>query len=231
MISGIIPGKKKNPREQRLPFDDPEDLARIFNSEMFLEWSKDHPSRFWIPLLALYTGCRLEEMASLYCEDVFEHKGLWCIDINDNYDRTVKNKNAIRSIPLHPFLVEKLKFPQYVARIKAQGSDRVFPDLKKENHKYGNVLSKRFNYYKRKVGIIDSKKTFHSFRHNVTNYLMNKTRNESMVEELSGRAGKTETRRTYFKGYKSDVLYKECISKLKYEVDLTGLKNSKYVVR
>jgi integrase len=235
VISGIIPGKKENPREQRLPFEDPQDLARIFNPEMFLEWSKDHPSRFWIPLLALYTGCRLEEIASLYCEDVFEHEGLWCIDINDNYDRTIKNKNAIRSVPLHPFLVEQLKFPQYVAKIKAQGSDRVFTDLKKENHKYGNVLSKRFNYYlRKKAGIIDKKKTFHSFRHNVTNHLMNKPgmeHMESMVEELSGRAGKTETRRTYFKGYRSDVLYKKCISKLKYEVDLSHLKQSKYVVK
>jgi integrase len=230
VISGIIPGKKDNPREQRLPFDDPEDLARIFNPKIYLKWSKDHPSRFWIPLLALYTGCRLEEMASLYCEDVFEYKGLWCIDINDDNDRQVKNKNAIRSVPLHPFLVEQLRFPQYAKMIEAKGSKRVFPDLKKENHKYGNVLSKRFNYYLRnKVGIKDKEKTFHSFRHNVTNCLMNETRNESMVEELSGRAGKTETRRTYFKGFRSDVLYKECVSKLKYKVDLSHLKDSKYV--
>ena len=212
--------------------DDPEDLARIFNPKIFLKWSKDYPSRFWIPLLALYTGCRLEEMASLYCEDVFKHEGLWCIDINDNHDRQVKNKNAIRSVPLHPFLVKQLRFPQYVDKIKAQGNERVFPDLKMENHKYSNVLSKRFNYYlRKKVGITDKEKTFHSFRHNVTNHLMNKTGNESMVEELSGRAGKTETRRTYFKGFRSDVLYKECILKLDYKVDLSHLKNSKYVLK
>jgi hypothetical protein len=54
----------------------PKDLARIFNQELFLKWSKDYPSRFWLPLLALYTGCRLEEMASLYCDDVFGHEGL-----------------------------------------------------------------------------------------------------------------------------------------------------------
>lgn len=234
VISGIIPGKKENPRAQRLPFEDPDDLAKIFSSDLFLEWSKDHPSRFWIPLLALYTGCRLEEIASLYCEDVFLHEGLLCIEINDNHDRTVKNKNAIRTIPLHPFLVEQLKFPQYVAQIKAQGHDRVFPDLTKENYKYGNVLSKRFNYYIRQVGIKEKKKTFHSFRHNVTNHLMNKPGREHMetlVEELSGRAGKTETRRTYFKGYRADVLYKQCISKIKYEVDLSHLKQSKYVIK
>jgi integrase len=232
VISGLIPDKKKNPRDRRLPFDDPEDLAKIFNPEVFLEWSKDHPSRFWIPLLALYTGCRLEEIASLYCVDVFEHDGLWCIEINDNHDRTIKTKNAIRSIPLHPILIDQLKFPQHVDMVKAQGKDRVFSDLKKENHKYGNVFSKRFGtYLRKKVRITDQKKTFHSFRHNVTDYLMKHLVQESLVEELNGRSGKTESSRTYFKGRRSDVLYKECISKLEYKVDLTGLRNSKFVVK
>jgi integrase len=232
VISGIIPDKKNNPRDQRYPFDDPEDLDKIFDPELFLEWTKDHPSRFWIPLLALYTGCRLEEIASLYCEDVFRHEGLWCIEINDNHDRKVKNQNAIRSVPLHSVLVEQLKFPQYVDKVRAQGNDRVFPDLKKENYKYSHRLSKRFGYYlRRKAKIADKKKTFHSFRHNVTDYLMRNLVEESLVEELNGRSGKTESSRTYFKGHRSDVLYKMCISKLEYEVDLTHLKQSKYVIR
>ena len=233
VISGIIPGKKQNPRDQKLPLDDPEDLARIFKKEVFFKWSKKHPSRFWIPLLGLYTGCRLEEMASLYCEDVFEHEGLWCIDINENHDRSVKTKNSIRTVPLHPFLVEHLRFPQYVNMIKAKGNDRVFPDLKIEHFKYSNRFTKRFGYFLRnKVGIKDKKKTFHSLRHLVTNHLMNKPgmkSMESLVKELTGRAGKTETRRTYFKGYRSDVLYKECIIKLEYKVDLSHLKESRYV--
>jgi len=117
VISGIIPPKKKNARGHKLAFDDPEDLAKIFNTDVFLGWSKDTPSRFWLPLLALYTGCRLEEIASLYCEDVFEHGDLHCIDINDNHDRKVKNQNAIRTVPLHPILAVELKFPEYVERV------------------------------------------------------------------------------------------------------------------
>ena len=227
-----IPPKKDDPRSRRLQFDDPEDLAKIFDEELFLKWTKKHPSRFWIPLLALYTGCRLEEMASLYCKDVFELKGLWCIEIHNYYDRQMKTKHALRSIPLHPILVKQLKFPQYVDRVKAQGNDRVFPDLNIENFKYSNSFTKRFGYYLRnKVGITDEKKTFHSFRHNVANHLMNKMVSETLVEELNGRSGKTESRRTYFKGFRSDVLYKECILKLDYKVDLFHLKNSKYVIK
>jgi integrase len=232
VVTGIIPPKKKNTRDKRLTFDDPSDLENIFSPDLFLYWSKDHPSRFWIPLLALYTGCRLEEMASLYCEDVFEHKGIWCIDINDNHDRKVKNHNAIRSVPLHPILVKDLKFPQYVATVETDGHQRVFPELYVANFKYGHEFSKRFGYYlKNKVGINDKKKTFHSFRHTVSDHLYKKLVMESLVEELTGRAGKTETRKTYTKGYRVDTLYEECILKLEYQVDLTHLKKSRFVPR
>jgi len=50
---------------------------------------------------------------------------------------------------------------------------------------------------------------------------------ESLIEELTGRAGKTETRNRYSKGYRAKELYEEAILKLSaaldYEVDLSGL--------
>ena len=234
VVSGIIPPKKKKTKDLKLPFDDPGDLEKIFNPAVFLKWSEDHASRFWLPILALYTGCRLEEMASLYCEDVFEHNGIWSIDINDNHDRKVKNQNAIRSVPLHPILVDQFNFPQYVEMVKADGHERVFPELYVVNFKYGHEFSKRFGYYLRnnkEVSITDNKKTFHSFRHNVSDHLYKKLVMESLIEELTGRAGKTETRKTYTKGYRVETLYEECILKLEYEVNLSSLKNSKWVPR
>jgi integrase len=232
VVTGIVPTKKKNTRGKKHTFDDPADLAKIFNPSLYLNWSKDHAARFWIPLLALYTGCRLEEMASLYCEDVFEHEGIWCIDINDNNDRKVKNQNAIRSVPLHPILVKHLKFPKYIANVAAAGHKRAFPELYIVNYKYGHEFSKRFGYYlRKKVEIADRKKTFHSFRHTVSDHLYKKLVMESLVEELTGRAGKTETRKTYAKGYRVETLYEECILKLEYQVDLKPLKNSKFVLK
>ena len=213
-----------------MAFNDPEDLAKIFNTDVFLEWSKDIASRFWLPLLALYTGCRLEEIASLYCKDVFEHKNFWCIDINDDNDGKVKNENAIRSIPLHPILVDQFKFLQYVERVRSEGHSRVFPELKMVNEKYGHEFSKRFGYYlRKKVGLTNKKKTFHSFRHNVSDHLYKKLVMESLVEELTGRAGKSETRKRYAKGYRVDTIYEECILKLEYQVDLKPLKKSSFV--
>jgi integrase len=177
--------------------------------------------------LALYTGCRVEEIASLYCEHVKKIEDLWCIEINKDYDRKVKNENAIRTVPLHPILVDVFKFPEYVKKIKTQGNDRVFPELKMANHKYSHGFSKKFGTYLRnKVKIKDPKKVFHSFRHNLSDHLYNKMVMESLIEELTGRAGKTETRKRYTKGYTVKNLYEKCVMKLDYRIDLIQLKKA-----
>jgi len=227
-ISGLIPDKKKQTRHQRSIFDDPKDLEKIFKPDTYLKWSEKEPSRFWLPLLALYTGCRVEETASLYCKHVKTIEGLWCIEINDDYDRKVKNENAIRTVPLHPDLVQEFKFPEYVKKIKAQGNDRVFPELKMSNYKYSHSFSKKFGRYLRsKAKITDPKKVFHSFRHNLSDHLYKKLVMESLIEELTGRAGKTETRRRYSKGYQVKTLYEKCILKLDY---ISQLKESSHVI-
>lgn len=224
VISGLIPDKKTDTKADRLPFDDPQDLERVFNPDTYLKWSEHHPSRFWLPLLGLYTGCRLEELASLYCEHVKEIEGLWCIEINDEYDRKVKNRNAIRTIPLHPVLVDHFEFPKYVNTVRTQGHLRVFPELKKAHNKYGHYFGRWFGRYLRNRAMIsDPKKVFHSFRHNVSDHLYKKLVMESLVEELTGRAGKTETRKRYAKGYRVRTLYDECILKLEYRIDLGEL--------
>ena len=230
VVSGIIPPKKENIREQRLPFDIA-DLELIFDTETYLPWSKDQPSRFFIPLLALYTGSRLEEMANLHCMDVFQHEesGFWCIEHNLNNGRKLKNRNAIRTIPLHPILVDDFKLPQYVESVQNDGHRRVFPELSEANYKYSHQFSKDFGRYLRnKAHIEDSKKAFHSFRHTVTDHLFKSMVMETVIEELRGGAGKTEGSRRYFKGYHAKTLYENCILKLDYGIDLIHLKNSRF---
>jgi len=241
VIKGLIPRKKKNTRVRKLPFDDPGDLEKIFNPKVYLNACKDKPSRFWVPLLALYTGCRLEEMCQLYRDDVQEIEGIWCLVIkgftsaamheDEDDDQMLKTGSARRVVPLHPFIVDELKFPVFVKRLKNKRDMRVFSELKKINFKYGHEMSKWFSRWIRtkKVGITNPKKSFHSFRHNVAEHLYTKLVQEPLIEELQGRAGKTETRKTYTTGQLVKNLYEECILKLEYQVDLSHLKNSKWV--
>ena len=122
--------------------------------------------------------------------------------------------------------------PEFVQNVKEKGHKRVFWELKKYNNKYGHKVTDWFGRYKKKVGIKapPRKKVYHSLRHNVTDHLFKQLVMESLIEEFAGRAGKTETRKRYAKGYRVETLYEEVVLKLDYEIDLSHLKNSKYVI-
>ena len=38
---------------------------------------------FWIPLIGLFTGMRLEEISQLYVWDLTKIDGIWCLDIKE----------------------------------------------------------------------------------------------------------------------------------------------------
>jgi len=247
-ISGLVPPKKKQARSQRDSFTDDE-LKLIFHPDHYLDDRHSKPFKFWLPILGLYTGCRLEELCQLYIKDVLNVNGIWTLNVNneltDDYkeDKKVKKVTTTRYVPLHPFLVDDLKFPRYVERMKQKGHDRVFYELKKpeengktkESGKYGHYPSKWFGGYTTKVGIKapKGKKVFHSFRHNFTDKLYQQLITDSVIDELTGRAPKTETRGRYSNQLLVETLYNEGILKLDYEsqIDFSHLKTSEYVLK
>ena len=49
-------------------------------------------AKFWLPLLALYHGARLEEFADLYGRDFGRDDGTWFIHIRESEDRRRKKR-------------------------------------------------------------------------------------------------------------------------------------------
>ena len=82
--------EKKKPSDEKSQFDH-EDLIKIFHSSKYLEDDFVQPYMFWLPILGLYTGCRIEELCQLFCSDVAQFDGVWCLDINDNGEKKLKN--------------------------------------------------------------------------------------------------------------------------------------------
>ena len=91
-------------RELRPPFTMRE-LTAIFtmiadlpNRPRFM--TKLYPTRYWVNLLALYQGMRLNEICQLYLDDIVMEEGLPCIRIRPDRERQqkVKNKSSIRTI-------------------------------------------------------------------------------------------------------------------------------------
>jgi len=229
-VEGLMPKDTRRKDTLRDVFDR-EDLEKLFcNSKEYSEDKHTKAENFWIPLIALFTGCRREEICQLYVEDVKEVNGVWVLDINEDApDKRIKTGDA-RLVPLHPFLVRDLRFIEYVNSIKGK-EVRVFHKLKRIKHKYGHSLGNWFGKFKKRCGIVapPGKKVFHSFRHTIINHLLQKDVQVHVIKQLVGHSDKSITTGLYGKPFSPKKLLEDAVMKLDYGIDLSHLKESKYV--
>jgi hypothetical protein len=92
-FDGLQVGKagRKRADEQRAAFSQ-DDLKTIFcDSKEYKNDRITRPDYFWVPILGLFTGCRLEELCQLYVKDVKKEEGVWVLDIvADEPDKRIK---------------------------------------------------------------------------------------------------------------------------------------------
>jgi len=217
-----------------------DDLELLFiKSKEYEKNSHRKPETFWIPLLALYTGARLEEICQLLLTDIVERDGIWCPDIkqSDAPDlKSVKNSEQ-RIVPLHPFIVDGLHFIDFMNSVRPRSKNaRVFPNLKRVNNRWGHGLGRWFSEFKTRAGIDTEKgkKTFHSFRHTFINFHKQHGTDMKYVKEVVGHTGGASgdiTSNLYGKAFEPKILFDQVISKTDYPLDLSHLKKSKFVPR
>jgi len=165
----------ENAHEKRDLFSDDE-LKLLFNNEVYENGKCKKLSRYWIPLIALLSGMRGQEISQLYKDDIEKHKetNIWCFNIvkNESRKQSLKTNSAKRAVPVHPQLI-RLGFLAFVN--DAENSSMLFPDLYRENGKnykpFGNNFNRKADGWKVKCGVKNDKTSFHSFRHNVINQL------------------------------------------------------------
>ncbi|WAC24733.1 tyrosine-type recombinase/integrase [Blastomonas sp. SL216] len=81
---------------------------------------------YWVPVVALMTGCRAGELGGLMLDEVRLDDRFPHIVIRDNKFRSTK-KRYQRKVPLLDQLIE-LGFPAFVSRARARGDERLFQD-------------------------------------------------------------------------------------------------------
>ncbi len=244
-VNGVKFSDKRDQQTLNEPFPN-EDLDKLFRSDQYIHDSFDKGWKFWLPILLLYTGARLEEVCQLYVDGIKKVDGLWVFDIDETRpDQSVKAHEK-RYIPLHPFVVDDLKFINYVQNLPDQ-SGRLFYELNpviskskrpggKERLRYGHYPSSNwFPPYKRKCGVVapKGKKTIHSFRHNVSSRLMEQDVQEYVIAMALGHKHPQISTGRYGKKFEPKMLMEKAFSKLDFhkQIDLSHLKNSKYVIK
>ena len=175
--SGIkIVGYTKTRRSRR-SFEDHE-LATLCASPLFVEPGGWNPESrisdvtvFWLFLLSITTGARLEEVGQVALADVRHDGDIVYLDIDeyadveDAVDKSVKTEDSIRLVPIHDKLLE-LGFREYCEALTSYGHTQLFPDLKE------NSVGKRTKEASQKINRIidrhvsnDRRLVFHSLRH------------------------------------------------------------------
>ncbi|MDN7880513.1 site-specific integrase [Burkholderia aenigmatica] len=168
--------KLSQQKESYKDFTDGE-LKLIFENPLYKEFMFK-PDYYWLPFLALFTGARIEELASLKISQIIRDGNLVYFDIEKG-----KNSNSVRKIPLHKMILES-KFMDYLESVK--DGNLLFPHLKDGKNGYSKNASRRFGEYLDKLKITDSRKVFHSFRHTFINKMADMNVNPAMLMAIVG---------------------------------------------
>jgi integrase len=176
-----------------------EELRVLFSSPVFTQAGRPEGGRgeaaYWLPLLGLFTGARLGELASLTVADVTtdEPMGISTIRITEDLEqgRRLKNLSSRRVVPIHPELM-RIGFLQFVEQVRqGSGSEaRLFPLLTPgPKGGLGEAWSKWFGRYIRGLGITNRASVFHSFRHSFKDALRAAGVSEDVNDALTGHTG------------------------------------------
>jgi len=222
--SGLGLGSDKKAQDERSEFTHDE-LKALFESDQYREGQFNHASHYWVPLIALYAGARLNEVCQLSLSDIKCIEGIHVFDINDKGDKKLKNKNSRRQVPIHSTLI-KLGFIAYCNQLKLDNHQapemepvelKLFPELKAGRDGYGTAMSRWFGRYRKQVGVTDEGKVFHSFRHTVINHLKQKGVTKEIVAAIVGHTDESETFGRYGSQYTPQVL-KEYVEMLQFDI-------------
>jgi integrase len=229
-------------RDERDRFEEKE-LKQIFQKQNYIEFTEVEKGKYeyyWCPLISLFSGMRLNEICSLYLDNIIQSKGnhrekRWCFNIleePDRPDKHLKTLSSRRIVPIHDTLID-LGFIEFIELLKKRhiNRQRLFQELKLSEGSYIRNVSRFFNRrYLTKLGLKTDRKTFHSLRHTVIDHLKQQGIDVSFINELVGHSSGNIDLDRYGKGYNSDILYNKCVKKILYQtsqnrgIDFKSLK-------
>ncbi len=212
-------------------FTDPELQALIKSPQFLGHRSKGRRStpgkmlirdeKFWLPLIALFSGMRLAEIAQLRVSDVRKSKdGIPYLDVNKGGgEKSLKTMSSVRLVPIHPTL-DELGFGFFVEARRLEGPNAwLFPGMAHSigGGQIGKGFSKWFARYLLDVGLKREGLTFHSFRHTFIRALRGEKIPDARMRAIVGHADASVTAK-YGGGHNVELLADD-VSAVKYKID------------
>lgn len=121
--------------------------------------------RYWLPLMALYSGARLNELCGLRLDDFEEEDGVPFFHVRASDERSLKTSASKRVVPVHRTLID-LGLLATVDQLRRAGENRLFPNLTPGPR--GHLSHKPSKFFGRLIDKTlgeDCPVVFHSFRH------------------------------------------------------------------
>ena len=232
-FEGMKLKKQIRQRDERDRFTEKE-IKKIFQKHNYIEFTEveNHKySNYWSPLISVFSGLRLNEICSLYLDNIIQdkvngRKKIWCFNIleePDRPDKHLKTLSSKRVVPIHDTLID-LGFIEFVELLKKRHTNRqrLFQELKYGEGSYIRNVSYFFNKkYLPLLGLKTDKKNFHSIRHTVVDHLKQRLVDISFINELVGHHHGNIDLDRYGKGYTTDIIYNKCVKKINYETSHT----------
>lgn len=186
-LHGLVRQKKDVTQDDTgRPFTQDE-LNAIFEPGAFGAWSKGSAHRYWVPILALYSGARVTELSQLYVADIETVQGVSGFHINKRFPgQKLKNAGSRRFVPLAQPVLD-CGFLAFVEALKAKGQDRLFPELpNNDGLGFGRQMSKQFGAYIKKRGVNEEGMGMHAFRHTLATRLVAAKVSKDVIARITG---------------------------------------------
>lgn len=140
-------------------------------------------ARHWLPLLGLYTGARINELAQLHVADIKVVDGIDVFDINQgSTDKQLKNAQSERLVPVHSELITR-GLLDHVKALRSKGEKRLFPKFPGGRDGHGQAASRWFQRHRKRHKL---QPDFHALRHTCATRLREAGVAEDVVAELLG---------------------------------------------
>lgn len=192
------------------------ELQTLFNQSLFTSYNLPKlvnagaDAAYWIPLLGIFTGSRISELAQLQVVDIDTDSPIPQLSITDEgTGQQVKTDSSVRTLPIHSELI-RLGFLAYVSDMRSAGHTKLFPRIKMRDGKPGAFFSRWFNENKPE-GLPD----FHSFRHTVRSVLAEAGVSEPVMDRITGHKVQGSTGTRVYTHYSTDFML-QAVEQIKY---------------